>query len=94
MPKKVRELKNYLRKVDCVCKPGKGSHTKWSHPFLSESLSLSGKDGSDAKYYQEQDVKNFLKELEKVLQALEETEDIRSTLKKLKIILKELGETE
>ena len=49
MPKKVRELKNILRKAGFKESSGKESHTKWSHPLLSGKIILSGKDGSDAK---------------------------------------------
>lgn len=45
-------------------RPGKGSHTVWSHPLLAYSLTLSGKDGADADRYQERDVRNALKDLE------------------------------
>jgi predicted RNA binding protein YcfA (HicA-like mRNA interferase family) len=64
MPKKIRELKAMLRKAGCRCEPGKGSHTKWSHPKLKDKVVLSGNNGADAKAYQEKDVNNFLRELE------------------------------
>jgi len=64
MPKKIRELKAMLLKAGCLCESGKGSHTKWSHPRLANKVTLSGKDGADAKRYQEKDVLDFLKELE------------------------------
>ncbi|MEX0271887.1 type II toxin-antitoxin system HicA family toxin [Leptolyngbyaceae cyanobacterium UHCC 1019] len=63
MPRKIRELKSLLLKTGFTCGSGKGSHTKWSHPLLSGKLTLSGKDGSDAKLYQEKDVDNALKRL-------------------------------
>lgn len=73
MPKKIRELKRFLLKAGFVCEPGKGSHTKWSHPLLSEKLTLSGKDGTlsgkdgdDAKPYQEKDVNSALQQLAKI----------------------------
>ncbi|XZO01028.1 MAG: type II toxin-antitoxin system HicA family toxin [Microcoleus sp.] len=44
----------------------KGSHTKWSHPLLQGKLTLSGKDGGDAKLYQEKDVDNALKQLAEI----------------------------
>jgi predicted RNA binding protein YcfA (HicA-like mRNA interferase family) len=64
MPKKIRELKAMLLRAGCQCESGKGSHTKWSHPELANKLTLSGKDGADAKRYQEKDVLEFLKQLE------------------------------
>lgn len=63
MPKKIRELKGMLLKEGCACQKGKGSHTKWSHPKLAHKVILSGKDGTDAKPYQENDVLNFLHEI-------------------------------
>jgi predicted RNA binding protein YcfA (HicA-like mRNA interferase family) len=64
MPKKIRELKAILLKAGFVYRPGKGSHTVWSHPLLDYSLTLSGKDGADGDRYQERDVWNALKDLD------------------------------
>jgi predicted RNA binding protein YcfA (HicA-like mRNA interferase family) len=64
MPRKIRELKSLLLKDGFTWSPGKGSHTKWSHPLLSGKLTLSGKDGADAKSYQEQDVYNAICEVQ------------------------------
>lgn len=64
MPQKIRELKSLLLKAGFKYRSGKGSHTVWSHPLLSYSLTLSGKDGADADRYQERDVRNALSELE------------------------------
>jgi predicted RNA binding protein YcfA (HicA-like mRNA interferase family) len=66
VPKKIWELKAMLLKVGFTYRSGKGSHTVWSHPLLSYSLTLSGKDGADADHYQEKDVKNALIELEQL----------------------------
>lgn len=68
MPKKIRELKSILRKAGFTYSPGKGSHTKWSHPLLPGKLTLSGKDGADAKVYQEQDVNNALQKIKEIEQ--------------------------
>lgn len=64
MPKKIRELKSLLLKAGFTREPGKGSHTKWSHPLLPGKLTLSGKDGSDAKPYQEKDVYEAIQQVE------------------------------
>lgn len=66
MPKKIRELKQLLLKAGFSYSPGKGSHTKWSHPLLPGKVTLSGKDGSDAKAYQEKDVNNAIKKVEEI----------------------------
>lgn len=65
MPKKVRELKQMLVKQGFTLLPkrGKGSHTVWTHPLYNGSITISGKDGKDARRYQEQDVKRAIKEV-------------------------------
>jgi predicted RNA binding protein YcfA (HicA-like mRNA interferase family) len=70
MPKKVRELKQMLQKAGFTLLPkrGKGSHSYWNHPLLSNPVVLSGKDGNDAKPYQEKDVTAALEELEQLEQ--------------------------
>ena len=65
MPKKIRELKSMLLKIGCICEPGKGSHTKWKHPLVDRKIVLSGKDGADAKKYQEREVMQLLKDIKK-----------------------------
>ena len=68
MPKKIKELKKLLRKVGFTEKPAKGSHTKWSHPLLSGKIILSGKDGDDAKPYQEKDVEQAIEKIREIQQ--------------------------
>jgi predicted RNA binding protein YcfA (HicA-like mRNA interferase family) len=64
MPKKVRELKAMLLNAGFTYESGKGSHTKWSHPLITGKLTLSGKDGADAKSYQERDVREALQQIQ------------------------------
>lgn len=66
MPKKIRELKSLLLKAGFTYIPAKGSHTKWIHPLLPGKLTLSGKDGDDAKAYQEKDVNNALQKIKEI----------------------------
>jgi len=66
MPKKIRELKAMLRKAGFYSRPGKGSHTFWVHPALSERFTFSGADGDDAHIYQEREVQRLLKKLREV----------------------------
>ncbi len=70
MPKKVIELRQMLQKAGFTLLPkrGKGSHSYWIHPLLPNPVVLSGKDGKDAKPYQEQDVITALEELEQLEQ--------------------------
>ncbi len=61
MPLKIRQLKAALLKAGFSVRPGKGSHTVWTHPALpEEEITLSGKDGSDAKPYQVKDVQKLI----------------------------------
>ena len=64
MPKKIRELKAILKKAGFICLKdrGKGSHTVWEHPNVSNNVILSGKDGKDAQRYQEKRVEEAIKE--------------------------------
>ena len=66
MPKKIRELKSMLRKAGFSSRPGKGSHTFWVHPALTDRITISGSDGDDAQRYQEAEVQNVLRKLRKV----------------------------
>ena len=64
MPPKIRKLKADLSRAGFLVRPGKGRHTVWTHPALPEiEVTLSGKDGNDAKPYQVRDVLSALKEL-------------------------------
>lgn len=65
MPLKIRKLKQMLRKAGFKETKGKGSHTKWSHPFLAKIIVISGKDSADAKPYQEKLVTTAIKQLAK-----------------------------
>ncbi|MEA5511213.1 type II toxin-antitoxin system HicA family toxin [Crocosphaera sp. UHCC 0190] len=65
MPKKVRELKQMLRKTGFIQKPGKGSHTNWVHSLYSGKITVSGKDSEDAKLYQEKEVKQAIQEVKR-----------------------------
>jgi predicted RNA binding protein YcfA (HicA-like mRNA interferase family) len=67
MPKKIRELKTMLSKAGFICltKRGKGSHSIWRHPFYEDDVRLSGKDGKDAKPYQEKSVNKAIQEIKR-----------------------------
>ncbi len=68
MPRKIRELKQLLRKAGFQELPGKGSHTNWVHPLYPGKITVSGKEGTDAKLYQE-------KEILRAIQQVEENQD-------------------
>jgi predicted RNA binding protein YcfA (HicA-like mRNA interferase family) len=65
MPKKIRELKKMLKKAGFSQRTGKGSHSNWFHPLYSGRITISGKDGADAKDYQEKEIFQAIKEVEK-----------------------------
>ncbi|CAJ2376413.1 MAG: YcfA-like protein [Arenicellales bacterium IbO2] len=65
VPRKIRHLIGDLLAAGCfLCKGGKGSHRKWKHPSVANKLTLSGRDGADAKPYQESDVEKYLEEIQ------------------------------
>ena len=63
MPKKIRELKQLLRKSKFQEVPGKGSHTNWIHPAYTGKITVSGKNSADAKPYQEKEVLSAIQEV-------------------------------
>ena len=64
MPKKIRELKSLLKKAGFIFRSAKGSHTRWYHELLPEDpITISGKDGDDAKKYLEKEVEAKLAKL-------------------------------
>jgi predicted RNA binding protein YcfA (HicA-like mRNA interferase family) len=68
MPPKIKKLKSALAKAGFVKRPGKGSHTVWLHPDMPDmSVTISGRDGSDAKPYQIKDVQDALRKVGKML---------------------------
>jgi predicted RNA binding protein YcfA (HicA-like mRNA interferase family) len=63
MPKKIRELKQMLHQAGFTELPGKGSHTNWVHPLYAGKITISGKNGADAKRYQEKEVQHAIEEV-------------------------------
>ncbi|MEA5549979.1 type II toxin-antitoxin system HicA family toxin [Anabaena cylindrica UHCC 0172] len=63
MPKKIRQLKQMLVQAGFTELPGKGSHTNWIHPLYYGKVTISGKDGADAKRYQEKEVKQAIESI-------------------------------
>ena len=62
MPRKVRDLIRDLESAGFVNRGGKGSHRNFIHPRLVKPITVSGKEGDDAKYYQEQSVRLAIEE--------------------------------
>jgi predicted RNA binding protein YcfA (HicA-like mRNA interferase family) len=66
VPRKIRQLIADLEKAGFVLRTGgKGSHRKFRHPKRAGSLILSGHDGDDARYYQEKQIRNAIREATK-----------------------------
>lgn len=65
MPPKIKQLVKDLKEAGFVNRGGKGSHRNFVHPKISKPVTLSGKLGSDALFYQEIEVKRAIKESKK-----------------------------
>jgi predicted RNA binding protein YcfA (HicA-like mRNA interferase family) len=61
MPRKIRELIRDLEQAGFINRGGKGSHRNFEHPSGIRTT-LSGKEGDDAKPYQEKEVKKRIEE--------------------------------
>jgi predicted RNA binding protein YcfA (HicA-like mRNA interferase family) len=64
MPRKVRPLITDLERAGFVDRGGKGSHRNYVHP-KGPRVTVSGKPGDDAHYYQEQQVHQRIEESHK-----------------------------
>ena len=64
MPKKIRELIAMLEKAGFANRGGKGSHRNFLHRS-GLKVTISGKLGSDALKYQENEVKSKIAEVKK-----------------------------
>ena len=56
MVRKIKQLIKDLEKAGFINRGGKGSHRNFMHP-KGIAITVSGKLGDDAKYYQEKEVK-------------------------------------
>ena len=64
MPPKIKELIKQLEKAGFQNRGGKGSHRNFIHP-KGLAITISGKVGSDAKKYQQAEVKRKISESKK-----------------------------
>lgn len=62
MPRKIKDLIRDLKRAGFIDRGGKGSHRNFIHPNLKKPVTISGKEGEDALYYQEKIVKQAIKE--------------------------------
>ena len=66
MPRKVRQLKRDLRRAGAYMEREKGDHEKWKHPLVPDYfVELAGGDGDDALRYQEQQVQELLRRIQR-----------------------------
>jgi predicted RNA binding protein YcfA (HicA-like mRNA interferase family) len=56
MPRKIRQLIADLKRAGFIDRGGRGSHRNFEHP-AGTRITLSGREGDDAKPYQERDLK-------------------------------------
>ena len=56
---------------------GKGDHTVWAHPLVPGHVSIDGKDGDDAKPYDERNVRAALATLARAREELRKRKDQR-----------------
>lgn len=63
MPRKIRQLIKDIEKAGFENRGGKGNHRNYIHP-QGIVTTISGKTGSDAKHYQEKQVKLKIKEIQ------------------------------
>ena len=62
MPPKVRELIADLERAGFIMDSGKGSHRKFMHSKVTDTVVVSGKTGDDAKPYQIRQIKRAIEE--------------------------------
>lgn len=64
MPRKIRQLKADLRRAGAYIVQERGDHEKWRHSLVPDYyVELAGADGDDAKRYQENQVREFLRRI-------------------------------
>ena len=63
MPRKVQQLIRDLESAGFMDRGGKGSHRNFLHDKCPFPVTISGKEGDDAKPYQEKTLKLALKEI-------------------------------
>ncbi len=64
MPRKLRELRADLRRAGYFIERQSGSHETWIHEeFPDFTIQLAGKDGADARPYQEQQARRAIERL-------------------------------
>ncbi|MCE0521900.1 MAG: type II toxin-antitoxin system HicA family toxin [Methylacidiphilales bacterium] len=66
MPRKLRDLIADLEHAGWrLVEGGKGSHRKFAHARSKRKVILSGQSGADALHYQEKQIKQAIREVQK-----------------------------
>jgi len=65
MPRKIRDLIRDLENAGFINRGGKGDHRNFVHPNVRKPITISGKEGDDAKHYQEKAVRLAIEEARK-----------------------------
>ncbi len=65
MPRKIRDLIKDLENAGFINRGGKGDHRNFVHPNVRKPITISGKEGDDAKHYQEKAVRLAIEEARK-----------------------------
>ena len=65
MPRKIRDIIQDLENAGFVDRGGKGSHRNFVHPNVTKPITISGKEGDDAKHYQEKAMLRVIEEAER-----------------------------
>jgi len=65
MPRQIRSLIKDLQKAGFDDRGGKGNHRNFVHPNVTKPITISGKEGDDAKRYQEKAVRLAIEEAQK-----------------------------
>ncbi len=62
---KIRDLIKDLENAGFINRGGKGDHRNFVHPNVRKPITISGKEGDDAKHYQEKAVRLAIEEARK-----------------------------
>ena len=66
MPRKKRQIRADFLALGFRERQGKGDHTVYSHPSVAKHYSVDGKDGADAKPYDERNLAEAQRLLEEI----------------------------
>jgi predicted RNA binding protein YcfA (HicA-like mRNA interferase family) len=75
MPRKIRDYKEEIIRLGFVERTGKGSHTNWKHPRLTQIITIAFRDGEDVPRYLEKKLKQVKAELEQSEQQDKEADE-------------------